>query len=379
MVVTCYRFSIDLTGSKIDPNNRTIRQVSLISLGEAKGHNVFVDQKTLTQVFDKLTELESLKVKADHGSGVLSTIGYIDQFAMGQDKVLGDFHVYEAEPEAPRIFEIARKNPNHLGMSLEFEGEDQKKDGKMFARCSDISAVALVSDPAANKSLFEKSTNYVDSSYQSDNYKSMANKKLDDKPDVKDEKKELDDMPDAGSSSDFEKRFNDFATRFDAFMKKYDEGAVNKEDDTKPTLPATNPNAEPKANNNGPSMKDGDKGGANKGEEPGANPTGPWEEDEKKFQARIDKAASLASEKTLRKFASSLGIRSLPAQGTPYGGSDNTSEKTFEVLVEEKTKELAAKGDKNPKINATVFCMKNHTKEYAAWRPVAEKTAPRTL
>lgn len=378
MTVTCYRFSIDLAGSKIDPNNRTIRQVSLISLGEAKGHDVFVDQKTLSQVFDKLTELGSLKVKADHGSGVLSTIGYIDQFEMGQDKVIGDFHIYESETEAPRIFEIARKNPHHLGMSLEFEGEDQKKDGKMFARCSDISAVALVSDPAANKSLFEKSTNSVDSKTKPDNSQSMANKKLDDKPEVKEDEKKLDDKPTDSGANDFQKRFDEFATRFDAFMKKYDEGAVNKPDDGKPALPATNPNAEPKANNNGPTMKNGEKGEM-KGEEPDANPKGAWEEDEKKFQARIDAAANFASEKTLRTFASALGIRNLPSQGAPFNSENKGTEKDFETLVAEKTKELEAKGDKNPKNNATVFCMKNHTKEYAAWRPVQSKPAPRTL
>lgn len=368
MTLTAHCFDISLGGAKIDPQNRTIRQVSLISLGEAKGHDVFVDQKTLSQVFDRLTEYGTLKVKADHGSGVLSTIGYVDSFEMGDGKVLGDLHVYEAEPEAPRIFEIARKNPSHLGMSLEFEGEDQKKDGKMFARCDDISAVALVSDPAANKSLFAKDSNNVDTKGKSYKNISMATKKLDNTPEGSADNEDQTDM------QKLMKRFDDF----DARMKKMEEGATNKEDDAKGPLPAINPNAEPKANNNGPNMTNDEKGSV-KGEEPGANPEGAWEEDEKKFEARMQRVADAATEKAVRTFGSALGIRGLPAKSAPLqsdkGGS---TEKTFEVLVAEKTVELEKAGDKNPKINATVFCMKNHKKEYAVWRPVSNQVK-RTL
>lgn len=371
--ITCYRFSIDLNGARIDPNTRTIRQVSLISLGEAKGHNVFVDDKTLQQVFDRLTELGSLKVKADHGSGVLSTIGYVDQFDKNDKQVLGDFHVYESETEGPRIFEIARKNPQHLGMSLEFEGEDQKKDGKMFARCSDISAVALVSDPAANKSLFEKSNKNVDFNDKNDDNNNMAMKKLDDKPEAQ-AGDEAPKSPD--SNSDFSKlmkRFDDMETR----MSKYEEGASNKVDDAKPALPAINPNAEPKANNNGPTMANKEAGSV-KGDEPAANPDGPWEEDEKKLGAIIEKASNLAVEKAMRQFGGALGVRSLPSRNAPLD-TNKSSDKTFEVLVAEKQKELEDKDDKNPKNNAIVYCMKNYKKEYAAWRPVEASQPTRSL
>lgn len=361
MTLTSYRFDISLGGAKIDPQNRTIRQVSLISLGEAKGHDVYVDQKTLAQVFDKLTELGTLKVKADHGSGVLSTIGYVDSFEMGDDKVLGDLHVYEAEDEAPRIFEIARKNPKHLGMSLEFEGEDQKKDGRMFARCSDISAVALVSDPAANKSLFAKDCKNVDMEKENDKNKSMATKKLDDAPEKKDNEGGGDQMTDMQKLM---KRFDDFDVR----MKKMEEGATNKEDDAKGPLPAINPNAEPKANNDGPNISNDEKGKV-KGEEPGANPPGAWEEDEKKFEARMQRVADAATEKAVRTFGSALGIRNLPAKGAPLQSGGET-EKSFEILVAEKTAELEKASDKNPKVNAMLFCIKNHKKEYAASRNV---------
>jgi hypothetical protein len=144
------RNQFDLTGSGPIPN------VSLISLGEAKGHGVYVDKVCLQQVLARLRQLGDVKVKVDRGSGTMSTVGYMDNFSMSTDgtKVIGNLHIYDSEPNKPRILEIAQKKPHHMGMSLEFEGVDQTLNGKTFARCSDISAVALVSDPAANKSLF---------------------------------------------------------------------------------------------------------------------------------------------------------------------------------------------------------------------------------
>lgn len=370
-----HRYNFSLGDSKIDLGASTIRQVSLITEGEARGHTtgkehgflpVMVDQTTLSQVYECLTELGSLKVKADHGSGVFSTAGWVDNFERGDDKVFGDLHIYDAEPEKERLFEIAKKNPTHLGLSLEFEGLDQiVPKQKALARCDSVSAVALVSDPAANKSLFEKNKNSVDESQQNVNKARMATKKLDDKPEIKpEEKKEMDSMPGEMPSNDYESRF----AALEARMNKYDEGAVNKEDANKPALPAINPNAEPKANNNGPTLANGEKGEV-KGDEPAANPPGVWEEEEKKFEARLARASELGAEKAIRTFAAKLGIKSLPASPAPFDAAKPTA-KEFSVLVAEKEAELSTSGDKNAKTNAMLFCIKNHKAEYAASRNV---------
>lgn len=357
-------FSISLNGSKIDPSTSTIRQVSLISMGEARGHDCYVDQTTLQQVFDCLTEMTTLKVKSDHGSGVLSTIGYVDSFCLGNGKVIGDLHIYDSEPERPRIFEIAQKNPTHFGMSLEFEGIDQLSNGKKFARCSDVSAVALVSDPAANKSLFGKSTKIVDLNGTSDNSSPMATKKLDDKPEPKPEdKKDLDATPAPTEANDFTKCM-EAIQKIGERMDKYDNGAVNKEDDAKPALPAINPNVEPKADNNGPTPGNGEAGSV-KGEEPGANPPGAWEEDEKKLSAIVDTAVS----KALRNFGARLGIPALPSRNAPLV-EDKSTAKTFQQLVDDKTKEFEKAGDKKAPQSAMLFCLTNHKKEYAESRLV---------
>jgi hypothetical protein len=146
--------------SRVDEANRVIRRVSLISEGDAKGHKdedgrqVVVDQTCLDQIFEFCQAAETVKVKIDHGSGVFSTAGYVDSFFREANRVTGNLHIYETEDEAPRIFEIARTNPRHMGISLEFVGNDEIEGKKCLARCSEVMTAALVSDPAANRSLF---------------------------------------------------------------------------------------------------------------------------------------------------------------------------------------------------------------------------------
>jgi len=153
----------DMNPPTIDADAGTISGVSLISIGEARGHRstesgmkLMVDQTTLKEVYDCCCEMGSVKVKVDHGSGILSTIGFVDGFGLREGKVIANLHIYDAEPEAQRIFEIAEKNPHHMGISLEFMGVDQEDpmEKVCYARCTEVLTAALVSDPAANASLF---------------------------------------------------------------------------------------------------------------------------------------------------------------------------------------------------------------------------------
>jgi hypothetical protein len=146
----------------VDPESGAIKGVSLISKGEAAGHydddgrQEIIDDVTLSQILQKCFEVKRLKVRADHGSGVMETIGWVENFCMGDNKIIGDMHIYDSEPNKPRIIEIAKKNPGHIGLSVEFSGANEIKGDTTAARCEELHAVALVSDPAANASLFSK-------------------------------------------------------------------------------------------------------------------------------------------------------------------------------------------------------------------------------
>jgi len=149
-----------LESPRIDKDNGIIRSVSLMKMGDAKGHfdkkgrQVIIDEVTLEQLFKECKKLGKIKLKANHGSGVFEVIGWADNFALQADKVLADVHIYESESNRGRILEIADQNPEHMGISMEFTGEDKPRGTVCMSRCDGVLAAALVDDPAANSSLF---------------------------------------------------------------------------------------------------------------------------------------------------------------------------------------------------------------------------------
>lgn len=149
-----------LESPRIDKDNGIIRSVSLMELGDAKGHfdkkgrQVIIDNVTLEQLFKECNKLGRIRVKADHGSGVFEVIGWADNFALRSEKVTADLHIYQSETNRARILEIAEQNPTHMGISMEFTGEDKASGQKSLSRCDGVITAALVDDPAANSSLF---------------------------------------------------------------------------------------------------------------------------------------------------------------------------------------------------------------------------------
>jgi len=339
--------------SVVDPANGVIRAVSLISLGAAKGHkdaegrNVFVDETTLEQIYKFCQAHETIKVKADHGSGVLATIGYIDSFSLEATAVRGDLHLYEAESEAPRLFEIAAKNPTHLGISLEFVGEDEVVGTKCMARCDEVITAALVSDPAANKSLYSSKT-------KTTNLDTMPEEpKKDDAPKTDgDEKKKTPSYDElAAMFAAHKQEFDEFKKRFaDSPELKPDTENTQGTDGEKPK--ATDPATEPKASG------DNDIKVTKAEEKKDDEPDG----DEKKLQ----RAAELGAEKAIKAFAARLGTN-VPPSGAP-ASTKQPEVKTFAQIVEDETKNFA--GDKNA---AMIHCIKTYKKEYEAQRLVSPR------
>lgn len=360
MASRIYEFSID--DAKIDPKTSTIRQVSLITLGEAKGHEtkngeqIWVDGTTLNQVFNCLTQMGSLKLKADHGSGVFSTAGWIDNFEKSGSKIIGELHVYESEPEKNRLFEIAAKNPDHLGLSLEFSGEDEVLGNKAFARCDEVSAVALVSEPAANSSLFSKNDEKLDKVYRNDRQRSMATKK------------NLDDATQAAGDpiAEMAKKFDEFCNKYnedkaelDGRLKKFDDFLTNS--DGKGNIDGDGRNIDPNVtpvvvNDDSATKKDQTKMSSDEKDED-------MKDDDKKDD-KVNKAAEMAANKAVREFAASLGIKQSIVSGVGKGLTDGkSSEKKFETLVTERTKEL-----KGNKTQAMIECLNEFPAEYAEYR-----------
>jgi hypothetical protein len=141
----------------IDAQAGVIRGVSLITEGPALGHGVMVDSKTLQQVKTAAEAYDGgLKVKLDHNSGAGDIVGFIDNLRIDGPKLLGDLHLLENSPHRAYILEIASKIPDTFGLSIAFSGPSEMGADKktILQRCSEIYSVDIVSEPAANPTGF---------------------------------------------------------------------------------------------------------------------------------------------------------------------------------------------------------------------------------
>lgn len=306
-----------------------IKNAALISVGPARGHkdketkkSVFVDPTTLDQLMASLSVQPSIRLREDHTSTVGDTIGYVKNFRRAENKILGDMYFYENAENAPLFVEMAEKNPTHLGLSLEFDGIDEEAPDMVLARCfageQGVRAVALVSIPAANKSLF--------SALQSEPNNLTATT-MADKDDPKPKTSGAGDDTLAGLTSQLAaltSQYTALQTEFSALRSKMEAGA-QPADQVK------------------------------------------LSEDETK------KVAEYAAKETLKMFTAQFGNVWVPPAGAAQPAVKTEAEdpvKKFEAIVADlTTKEFS--GDKN---KARVAAMSRFSAEYALTRPVAPHT-----
>ena len=146
-----YQFQAPLRG-EIDKANGIIRGVSLITCGlTARGHDLVVDETTLTQMHGCAKAKGKLPVKLNHQSGVENICGYITDFHIVGNKLLGDWHLLKTHDEYAATLEKAEVMPDCFGLSVAFQGKGVAgRDGKQYARCDETLAVDCVTMPAAN-------------------------------------------------------------------------------------------------------------------------------------------------------------------------------------------------------------------------------------
>lgn len=136
---------------EIDTDNAIIRGVSVITVGEAKGHGMQVDEETLQQVKAAAeTYSGGLKVKTDHFSGFNQIVGTLKNFVIDGEQLRADLYLLKAHDATERILEMAQLMPDTFGLSISFSGSHEEVGETMFARCNEIYSADLVDAPAAN-------------------------------------------------------------------------------------------------------------------------------------------------------------------------------------------------------------------------------------
>lgn len=142
-----------------------IEGVSIISIGEAKGHGLYVDEQTLMEVKACAESYKGgVKVNLDHGAGIKDIVGFVNNFRIVGKQLLGDLNLLETSPMRDYVMEISSKLPDTFGISIAFTGPIREVEGLAFASCTELYSADLVQTPAANATgLFSFTAKQVDS------------------------------------------------------------------------------------------------------------------------------------------------------------------------------------------------------------------------
>ena len=187
-----------------------IEGVSIISVGEAKGHGLFVDDITLQEVKACAESYAGgVKVNLDHGAGIRDIVGFCDNFRIVGKKLVADLNLLETAEKRAYVLEIASRMPDTFGISIAFSGPVREKDGQSFASCTELYSADLVQTPAANPTgLFSFTAKSVDTS---------AKEMIDDK------NKMEDGAEDTVSIADIIERLSALETAFGDYKSKMEE------------------------------------------------------------------------------------------------------------------------------------------------------------
>lgn len=141
--------------------NPLVPGVSVITEGPAKGHfkfdsndqpvPVFVDSTTLEQVMAcAQTYAGGLRVNAGHFTGVLEAAGFLSSYRVDGQQLRADMTLFPTFEKFAHLCSLIVTIPDTFGLSIDFSGPSEFRDGKAFARCTEIYSADLVPVPAAN-------------------------------------------------------------------------------------------------------------------------------------------------------------------------------------------------------------------------------------
>lgn len=192
-----------------------IEGVSIISVGEAKGHGLFVDDITLQEVKACAESFAGgVKVNLDHGAGIKDIVGFCDNFRIIGEKLVADLNLLETAEKRAYVLEIAERMPDTFGISIAFSGPVREKDGRSFASCTELYSADLVQTPAANPTgLFNFTEKSVDTSA----------KQMDD------DKTKMENGEDEVSIADIVERLTALETAFGDYKSKMEEAPKDEE------------------------------------------------------------------------------------------------------------------------------------------------------
>lgn len=135
----------------VDERAGIIYGMSCITQGEARGHDMHVDSKSIQTCFDATRSWASGVIcKADHGSGLFEIIGTLRNFRIDGDRLRADLHLLKSHPRFASIIEMAKTAPSSVGLSISFSYTPETLEKKTYIRVDQLFSIDLVSNPACN-------------------------------------------------------------------------------------------------------------------------------------------------------------------------------------------------------------------------------------
>jgi len=182
--------------SSISKEEGFIKGITVCQTGEAKGHNIYLDDSFISEVVN-LGNQNSKGVKARFGhpnicSTALGTyLGRYKNFRKEDNKAIADLYLDKSAKSSPKgnlydyVFDLAENNPDMFGASIAFKAgksfkklstENNKEVEKEYATIQLLYATDFVDNPAATDGLF--------SAFYEDDFSSQVSIFLDDHPEV---------------------------------------------------------------------------------------------------------------------------------------------------------------------------------------------------
>lgn len=177
----------------LEVSKNIIKSVSIASLGEAEGHNLWIDDVFLNQLKEFGIKNKEIRCNFTHCSNedsVINYLGKIQNFNIVDNKCVGDLVVSDVAAKNPvkgdlagYVLGLADEAPDALGLSIKFSHDLQSEaefiransvDGVFkspdtnnvnnfpHARLGELVSIDIVGEPACNNGLFNKKVKIVE-------------------------------------------------------------------------------------------------------------------------------------------------------------------------------------------------------------------------
>ncbi len=159
-------FAVATTAPRIDHEKGELYDVSLMTVGEALGHDKFIDRTTL-ELTRAACNGDKLKAFINHSLApkITETCGYFYGLYISEDGTqlkaerfafLDSFKKHHAA-DVESLLELAEKHPGDWGVSVSFDPSTKQLNGRRYSRPQWILSADFVDDPAANpRGLFSR-------------------------------------------------------------------------------------------------------------------------------------------------------------------------------------------------------------------------------